>query len=308
MKTDPVTLRGLTVAVTGATGLVGTRLVHDLVAAGARPRRLVRGTPKSAHDEIEWSPESGIVRPEAMQGVDAVVHLAGESIASGRWTAAKKRRIRDSRVVGTTSLARSLAALPQRPTTLVCASAIGFYGDRGETILDERSEPGTGFLPEVCIEWERACEPARAAGIRVVNVRIGVIVSRQGGALASMLLPFKLGVGGKIGSGRQYMSWVSLDDVVGTILHALGHQEIAGPVNAVAPSPVTNAEFTRAMGATLHRPTVLPLPGFAARLALGQMADDLLLASTRVVPRRLEETGYRFVHPDLRGCLTAELG
>jgi hypothetical protein len=257
---------------------------------------------------VQWAPERGLTNPQSLEGVTAVVHLAGESIADGRWTEAKKQRIRDSRVVGTRTLCESLGKLPQPPRTLICASAIGFYGDRGDKPLDEDSPPGQGFLPDVCLGWEQACDPARRAGIRVVNVRIGVILSRHGGALAKMLLPFKLCVGGKIGSGSQYMSWVSLDDVVGTVVHGLTHPELSGPVNAVSPQPVTNAEFTRALGAALNRPTIFPMPAFAARLALGQMADDLLLASTRVLPRRLQATGYDFRHADLAACLAGEVG
>lgn len=303
----PISLATLKVAVSGANGLVGTALRSELTAAGATAYRLVRGSPMDAATEFQWSPEQGLTQPGRLDGVDAVVHLAGESIADGRWTDAKKQRIRDSRVLGTAALCRSLAAMPRPPKTFVCASAIGYYGDRGNEELTETSAPGQGFLPEVCVAWEQACEPARAAGIRVVNVRIGVILSRHGGALTKMLLPFKMGVGGKIGSGRQYMSWVSLDDVVGAITHALMHPEVSGPVNAVSPQPVTNAEFTRALGAALHRPTIFPMPAFAARLALGQMADDLLLASTRVLPQRLEQTGYRFRYADLAECLHAQV-
>lgn len=299
-------LAGQLFAVSGAGGLVGSALCQRLAAAGAGVERLVRGTPRDAAAEVQWSPEQGVLQPARLDGVDAVVHLAGESIADGRWTAAKKQRIRDSRVAGTEALCRSLAAMPQRPRTLVCASAIGYYGDRGSEELTEQSAAGTGFLPEVCVAWERACDPARAAGMRVVNLRIGVILSRHGGALTKMLLPFKLGVGGKIGSGDQFMSWVSLDDVVGAILHACTRTELTGPVNAVSPHPVTNAEFTRTLGSVLHRPTIFPMPAFAARLALGQMADDLLLASTCVQPQRLIESGYTFHAADLKACLAQE--
>lgn len=302
------TLRSRTVAISGATGLVGSALIPVLEQAGVRVLRLTRRPPTDQDRELLWSPESGLKNPERLAGAAGVIHLAGESIADGRWTAAKKQRIRDSRVLGTAALARSLGMAPTPPRVLVCASAIGFYGDRGANVVDESSPPGSGFLPEVCLGWEQACEPARQAGIRVVNVRIGVILSRQGGALTKMLLPFKLGVGGKIGSGQQYMSWVSLDDVVGTILHGLIREDVQGPVNAVSPQPVTNAEFTQTLGSVLHRPTIFPMPAFAARLALGEMADDLLLASTRVAPTRLQQTGYRFVFDDLRTCLSHEVG
>jgi uncharacterized protein (TIGR01777 family) len=300
-------LAGARVAVSGANGLVGKALREQLEASGARAVRLIRNQPRDPASEVQWTPERGLVAPEQLEGVTAVVHLAGESIADGRWTEAKKQRIRDSRVIGTESLCGSLARLARRPQTLICASAIGYYGDRGDEVLDESSAPGTGFLPEVCLGWEAACDPARQAGIRVVNVRIGVILSKDGGALAKMLLPFKMGVGGKVGSGRQYMSWVALDDVVGAMLHGLTHTDISGPVNAVSPQPVTNAEFTQALGSVLHRPTIFPMPAFAARLALGQMADDLLLASARVLPKRLQASGYAFRHADLRGCLAGEL-
>jgi uncharacterized protein (TIGR01777 family) len=299
-------LSGEVIAVTGAGGLVGNALTAELEARGARVISLVR-RPARGPAEAQWDPGSGLIDPGQLEGVTAVVHLAGENIAGGRWNEARKRRIRDSRVTGTHNLCRSLAQLPTPPRTFVCASAIGYYGDRGREQLDEASPPGQGFLPEVCVAWEGACQPARDAGMRVVNVRIGVILSKEGGALAQMLLPFKLGVGGKVGSGEQFWSWVSLDDVVGTIVHALLRPELQGPVNAVSPHPVTNAEFTRTLGSVLHRPTILPLPAFAAKLALGQMANDLLLASAQVLPTRLRETEYSFRHPDLRGCLEAEL-
>src|SRR5690606_6707997 len=219
----------------------------------------------------------------------------------------KKRRIRDSRVKGTRKLCEDLAGLTDKPKVLVCASATGYYGDRGDEVLDEKSAPGEGFLADVCKEWEAATRPAAEAGIRVVNVRTGVVIARDGGALPNMLTPFKLGVGGRIGSGTQYWSWVSLDDVVGAFLKALSDESITGPLNATSPHPGTNAEFTRVLGEVLHRPTVLPLPGFAAKLVLGKMADDLLLASARVLPRVLETNGYTFAYPDLRACLEHEL-
>jgi len=310
MSTTPVehvSLQDAVIAVSGATGLVGAALTQRLQQFGARVIRLTRSPTQDPESEAQWLPDQGLVEPERLAGCDAVIHLAGESIADGRWTEAKKQRIRDSRVIGTESLCRSLATMERKPATFVCASAIGYYGDRGDELLDETSPPGDGFLPDVCLGWEQACQPAHDAGIRVVNVRIGVILSRDGGALDKMLLPFKLGVGGKIGSGRQFMSWVSLDDVVGTFVHALTQRELEGPVNAVSPQPVTNGEFTKTLGAVLHRPTVFPLPAFAAKLALGQMADDLLLASAKVLPSRLEQTGYRFRHSELKSCLEAEL-
>ncbi len=295
------------VAVTGASGMIGAEVVKRLTAKGRAVVKLVRGTPKSTVNEAQWSVEEGLVNPARLEGLFGVIHLAGENIAGGRWTEDRKRRIRNSRVQGTERLCRDLAALHRKPEVLVCASAIGYYGDRGTTVLDERSPPGQGFLPDVCLEWEAATKAAADAGIRVVNVRIGVVLSKQGGALEKMLLPFKMGVGGKVGSGKQYWSWVALDDVVGALLHALDCQKLSGPVNAVSPNAVTNAEFTSVLGSVLHRPTILPMPAFAAKLALGQMADDLLLASAHVVPKKLEETGYQFQHPQLRECLQQEL-
>ncbi len=295
------------IAVSGAGGLVGAGVVDRLERDGQSVIRLVRHVPKSAVSEVQWSTDDGLIDPARLEGVSGVVHLAGESIAAGRWSAEKKCRIRDSRVHGTEALCRSLAALSRKPRVLVCASAIGYYGDRGDAVLDEQSPPGEGFLPEVCRQWEQATAPAVEAGIRVVNVRIGVVLSKQGGALQKMLLPFRMGVGGKVGSGRQYWSWVAHPDVVGAILHALGCDELHGPVNAVSPHAATNAEFTKALGEVLHRPTLFPLPAFAARLALGEMADALLMASAHVVPTRLQETGYEFQFPDLRDCLKHEL-
>jgi hypothetical protein len=246
----------------------------------------------------------GEVDAAGLEGLDAVVHLAGENIASGRWNAARKAAIRDSRVIGTRLLCEALAGLARPPKTIVCASAIGYYGDAGEDALTEESPAGPGFLPEVCREWEAASGPAARKGIRVVVLRIGVVLSPNGGALSRMLPLFRKGLGGVIGSGRQFVSWVALDDLPLIILHALQCGFLRGPVNAVAPRPVTNREFTEALGKALSRPTPLPVPAFALRLAVGgEMADALLLASARVVPCRLEETGYRFRFPELGGAL-----
>lgn len=297
---------GRRIAITGATGLIGAEIVRRLEDAGDQTIQLTRRMPTSTLTQAQWSVEDGLVNPSRLEGVYGVIHLAGESIV-GRWSEEKKRRIRDSRVKGTRRLCENLASLSSKPSVLVCASATGYYGDRGEAVLDEQSAPGSGFLADVCQEWEAATAPAAEAGIRVVNVRTGVVIARDGGALPNMLTPFKAGVGGKIGSGRQYWSWISLDDVVGAFLKALNDEAISGPINATSPNPVTNAEFTRVLGEVLHRPTVLPLPGFAARLALGQMADDLLLASARVLPRVLEARGYPFAYPELRACLEHEL-
>ncbi len=299
------TTRG-TVAITGASGLVGTALGHSLQDAGASVMPLVRRTPRNDH-EGQWDPASGLVDPTQLRDVEAVVHLAGEGIADGRWTDAKMRRIRDSRVQGTTALAQSLARMESRPRVLVCASAIGYYGNRGDAELDEWSEPGQGFLPEVCQEWEAATAPALDAGIRVVNVRIGIVLSPRGGALAKMLLPFKMGVGGVVGSGKQYWSWIGLADLVGVFRYAIDADDLHGPVNATAPQPLTNREFTRVLGQALHRPTIFPMPAMMAKLALGQMAEDLLLSSARVLPKKLEASGFQFEFPDLKSCLEHEL-
>jgi hypothetical protein len=240
---------------------------------------------------------------EALRGVDAVVHLAGESIAEGRWTAEKKRRIRESRVEGTRAIAAAMASLEPRPRVLVAASAIGYYGDRGATQLDEASRPGEGFLVEVCQAWEAATASAQEAGIRVVNGRLGVVLSRHGGALARMLTPFMLGAGGKIGGGKQYMSWITLDDAARAFAFALENDRLTGPANFVSPNPVSNAEFTKTLGRVLRRPTILPMPAMAARAAFGQMADELLLASARVTPARLTEARFSFEYPQLEEAL-----
>lgn len=289
------------IAVTGSNGLVGSRLLEELSRNGDRITRLVRRNP--GKNEVLWDPTGSTGKIEALNGVEAVVHLAGENIAAARWSADVKRRIHDSRVIGTRTLARALAGLPSPPKTLVTASAIGYYGDRGDEVLDEESLAGNGFLAEVAREWEAAAKPAVDVGIRVIHLRFGVILSPQGGALAKMFLPFKLGAGGRIGSGRQWWSWISLDDAVVAIRHAIETPSLSGPVNAVAPNPVTNNEFTKILRSVLGRPTILPMPAFAARLALGEMADHLLLASTRVTPRRLLETGFVFKLPELEGAL-----
>jgi uncharacterized protein (TIGR01777 family) len=264
---------------------------------------LVRRTPKEGAREIAWDPLKGIDDVSGLEGADAVVHLAGENIAEGRWTDEKKARIRESRVVGTRVLSEALAGLESPPKSFLCASAIGFYGDRGEEVLTEESAPGEGFLPDVCREWEAAARPAVERGLRVVYLRFGVILSAEGGALGKMLTPFKMGVGGKIGSGEQYMSWITLDDVIGVIKHALTDESLSGPVNVVAPAPVTNLQFTKAIGRVLSRPTIFAVPAFAARLAFGEMADAALLASERVEPARLTKSGYVFQHPELEGAL-----
>ncbi|MBL8850450.1 MAG: TIGR01777 family oxidoreductase [Planctomycetaceae bacterium] len=289
-----------TVAITGASGLVGAALIRALDESGTPVLRLSR---RPGPGTIEWDPSQGVGDTSRLEGVAAVVHLAGENIASGRWTDAQKRRIRDSRVEGTRNLVSSLAKLSSPPRVLVCASAIGFYGDRGDELLDESSPPGRGFLADTCREWEAAADGAKAFGARVVQARFGVVLSKDGGALQKMLLPFKLGMGGRIGSGRQYWSWVALPDVVGAIRHAMVTTSLSGPVNVVSSQPATNAEFTKALANVLHRPAVFPMPAAAARLAFGEMADELMLASARVVPRKLEASGYRFQYDYLETAL-----
>lgn len=285
--------------VTGATGLIGTALAehagpqHEIV-------RLVRSAP-SGPGEFRWDPIAGEVDPDALGGVDAIVHLAGESVA-GRWTESKKRRIRDSRVHGTRALAAAAGAAAPRPRVMVCASAIGFYGDRGDERLTEESPPGTGFLAEVVEEWEAAAEPARSAGIRVVNLRFGIVQSAQGGALRTQLPLFRLGLGGRVGRGRQYVSWVAIGDVVRAIDHALGSERLSGPANVTAPDPVTNAQYARTLGRVLHRPALLPAPAPAVRLVLGEFAGEVL-DGQRVLPERLLADGFEFAHPELEGAL-----
>ena len=296
------------VAVSGAGGLIGSALISSLRASGHRAVALVRRAPRPGEDALGWDPSSGALTPANSAVADAVIHLAGESIMGLRWTVEKKRRIRESRVTATRLLAQTLTRLPKPPTVLICASGIGYYGSRGDGVVTEDSRQGTGFLADLARDWEAATATAIAQGIRVVSLRIGVVLSKQGGALATMLTPFRLGLGGVVGSGAQWMSWIALDDVIGAIVHILSTDGLRGPVNAVAPAPVTNAEFTRTLGRVLGRPTLVPLPAFAARLALGEMADELLLTSQRVLPARLEASGYSFRHPSLEGALRAELG
>ena len=294
------------VAITGASGLIGNRLSSFLSENGHEVLALVRRNARST-DEVSWDPAGGHIDVDRLEGIDAVVHLAGENIAGGRWTTARKAAIRDSRVHGTRTLCDGLRRLDRRPRVLVSASAIGFYGDRGDEALTEESASGDGFLADVCRRWEDAAAPASAAGIRVVTLRIGVVLTSEGGALKTMLPPFRLGIGGVLGAGDQYMSWIAIEDLVRAIYHCIDNEALRGPVNAVAPSPVTNQELTRALGRVLHRPTFLPVPAFALRLLVGEMADALLLASTRVEPVRLRAAGFEFLHPRLEEALSAEL-
>jgi uncharacterized protein (TIGR01777 family) len=291
------------IAVTGSSGLVGTALVSALEADGHLVRRLVRRPVREGEHEIRWDPTAGTIDAAELGGVDAVVHLAGENIAAHRWTESFKAKILDSRVQSTRLLCRTLAGLASKPAVLVSASATGYYGDRGDERVDESAPPGRGFLAEVCQQWEAETHAARDANVRVVNLRLGVVLSRDGGALASMLVPFRLGLGGVIGSGRQYLSWIELDDLVRVIQFALDAAALAGPVNAVAPESVTNQEFTKTLGRVLHRPTALPMPAFVARLAFGEMADEMLLSGVRVMPRALFSAAFTFQFPQLEPAL-----
>jgi hypothetical protein len=290
------------IAVTGSTGLIGTALVKSLEAKGHQVRPMVRGTVHDHEREIHWHPTSRAIEASKLEGIDAVVHLGGKNVAC-RWTEDVKKQICDSRIESTRLIAETLSGLTRKPAVLVTASAIGYYGDTGTDEVCEEGPTGTDFLARLCQKWEVANEPAWKAGIRVVEPRIGVVLSDRGGALKKMLRPFKLGVGGVIGNGHQYMSWIALDDVVGAIETAIENDQLHGAVNAVAPHPVTNREFTKTLGRVLGRPTLFPMPAFAARLAFGDMADALLLASTRVIPHRLQQTGYRFAYPELEPAL-----
>lgn len=295
------------VAITGATGLVGTALSELLSSEGKSVAAISRRDGGSYQDTIKWDPATGLTNPARLDGVDAVVHLAGENIAGARWNDSVKRKILNSRVEGTRSLVKSIAAVENRPRVLVSASAIGIYGDRGDEQLTEDSAAGHGFLADVCKAWEEEANAAKDLGLRVVNVRIGVVLSPKGGALAKMLLPFKLGMGGIVGSGKQYWSWIGLHDLTRVIAYCVNNDSVEGPVNAVSPEPLTNRAFTKDVGSVLKRPTIFPLPGFMAKLVLGEMAQDLLLSSARVLPNRLQAAGFEFSHPQLQDCLRHEL-
>jgi uncharacterized protein (TIGR01777 family) len=294
------------VLVAGSSGLIGTALCRALGTAGHEGVRLVRRAP-GADDEIFWNPEGGVLDASALAGVEAVVHLGGRSIAGGRWTAQVKRDLRHSRVETTELLAGVLAGLDAPPRVFICASAIGIYGNRGDEELREDSGAGTGFLAELGQAWEGASAAAVDAGIRVVHARFGIALSREGGALAKMLPPFRLGVGGRLGNGKQYFSWVALEDAVAALLFAIDNDDLHGPVNVTAPTPVTNAELTRALGRALRRPTIFPLPAFMAKILLGELAEEGLLASQRVVPQRLLDAGFEFSYPAIDGALRQAL-
>ncbi|MDQ2727911.1 MAG: TIGR01777 family oxidoreductase [Actinomycetota bacterium] len=293
------------IAVTGTHGLIARHLIPALEAAGHRVLALVRGEPGPG--QVHWDPDAGELNGADLVGIDAAIHLAGVGIFR-RWSAEHKRRMLDSRVKGTTLLAARLAGLDHRPAVLLSGSAVGYYGDRGDEILTEESKQGAGFLADLCAQWEAATESAAAAGIRTVILRTGIVQTGDGGGLGTQLPIFRLGAGGRLGSGRQWTSWITIDDEVGAILHALGHDDLSGPINLTAPEPVTNRTYTKVLGQVLHRPALLVVPAPAIKAVLGtQMAEEMLLGGQRALPAALERSGYHFGHPDLAGGLTAVL-
>ena len=295
------------IAVTGSSGLIGSQLVTALNQRGHEVVRLVR-RPASGPSEATWDPAAGTIDTAALAGIDGAVHLAGEGIGDARWSDAHKRRVLDSRVQGTTLLARTMAELSPRPAVIVSGSAVGFYGDRGDEVLTEESSVGTGFLADVVRQWEASTAAAEAAGIRVVHLRTGIVLSRKGGALKRALPIFKAGIGGNLGSGKQWWSWISLDDEVGLIMHALQDESLRGPLNATAPEPATNAEFSKALGRAIRRPVVMPVPKLAIKTLFGrEMAEEMMFASQRAVPERAKGAGYGFCHPTLEQALEAAL-
>jgi uncharacterized protein len=295
------------IVIAGASGLIGSALVAALVAQGHAVRKLVRRA-ASAADEVAWDPGARTLDAAELAGTDAIVNLAGENIAGGRWSAARQERIRRSRIDATSTLVSAMAALAPKPVVFLSASAVGYYGDRGDEILRESSAIGHGFLPEVCLAWETHAEGAARLGVRTVLLRFGTVLAAGGGALGKMLPIFRAGLGGRLGSGRQWMSWIAIADVVGAVRHCLVNRDCAGPFNVTAPGAVTNAEFTAALGGVLGRPAGVPAPAWALRAAFGRMADEALLASTRAVPERLGATGYRFQFPELEPALRQVLG
>lgn len=290
------------VVIAGASGFLGAALAPALQAQGFQVVRLVRRAPRGP-DEVAWDPARGELNPAALDGAVAIVNLSGENVGAGRWTEKRRERILRSRVEATRTLVVALNGVARKPGVFLSASAVGYYGDRGDEVLSEMSPIGQGFLPEVCLAWETHAEGAARGGVRTVLLRFGVVLSREGGALARMLPFFRLGLGGRVGTGRQWMSWVGAEDAVGAVLHALRDARCRGPLNVVAPDVVTNAEFARALGRALHRPALLPAPAWALRLAFGRMADEALLASTRAVPERLNTLGYSFRAPQLAAAL-----
>jgi hypothetical protein len=291
------------ILISGSTGLIGSSLIPHLSRQGHGIVRLVRRPTRHDAAEVHWNPSQGTIDVSGLEGMDAIVHLAGENIGNARWTARKKARILHSRVEGTRLLVNSLTRLAHPPKVLVSASAVGYYGSRGGEVLDEDSPPGSGFLPRVCREWEAATSPAAKKGIRVVNLRMAPVLTNRAGILPRMLTPFRLGLGARLGNGRQYMSWISVDDLIAVFDHVLRIESLRGPLNAASPCPVTNREFTQTLARVLRRTAFLSVPAPAVRLLLGEMADELLLASQRVQPSRLKASGYRFHHPDLESAL-----
>lgn len=289
------------VLVSGASGLVGKELVKSFDAKGYDVYKLVRKTP-SNDKEIQWDPEEGKIQVDKLEGFDAMVHLSGDNLSSGRWTEDKKRKIRDSRIASTFLLTTAMQELEKKPEVFISASAIGFYGSRGDEIMTESSEPGDNFLSWVCRDWEKAVDPATVAGVRAVNLRIGMVLSGSGGALKKMLPGFIAGMAGNLGSGNQYMSWISIQDLVNVIHFAIDNKEVKGPINCVAPEPVRNKQFTKTLAKVLSRPAVIHAPAFGLRLAFGEMADAIMLSSTRVIPERLTQLGFQFEHPTLESA------
>jgi len=296
------------ILITGASGLVGGKLIPVLEAKGHEIFKLSRSEPKNSND-IQWDAYEGFENEEfaKLEGIGAVIHLAGENVAGGSWTDERKKRIKDSRVKGTRTLIDALKRLENPPKVVVSASAIGFYGNRGDEILTEESKAGEGFFPEVCKEWEAEGEKAKEFGARVVFPRIGVVLSKDGGALEKMLTPFKFGVGGTVGSGDQWMSWVAIDDLVKMIVFAIENEEFEGAFNATAPNPVQNEEFTNTLGKVINRPTILPVPSFGVKLLFGEMGETLLLEGARILPKKLQDAGFEFEYPDLTKAFEAEL-
>jgi len=292
------------ILITGSTGLIGSELQKDLAAKGYE-LLLASRTAKTGPEHIEWSVEDGFADPDKLEGIDVVVHLAGESISGLRWTDDKKKAIRDSRVLGTRNVVEAIAQLKNRPKTFIAASALGFYGERGDEEVTESSPAGDDFLAGVCKEWEAESRRAEDAGIRTVLLRSGIVLSKDGGALGTMLVPFKLGLGGVVGDGKQWMSWISLTDEIAIINYVIENENIRGAVNAVSPNPVTNHEFTKTLGEVLYRPTILPVPEFAVSMLFGEMGDALLLGSTKIIPKRLEDAGFEFRYPNLKEAIEA---
>ncbi len=298
----------MNVLISGASGLVGSALIPFLTTGGHQVTRLVRREKGPGDKKVFWDPAAGRLNPDDLAGIDTIIHLAGENIGEGRWTPAKKREIMESRIRGTSLIAETAAKLDPLPKVLICASAIGFYGNRGECLLQESDQAGSDYISMVCSEWEKAAQPAVKKGIRVVLARIGIALTPAGGALKKLILPFKMGLGGKIASGEQYMSWISMDDVVGALYFLATHPEMEGPVNLVAPQAVTNLEFTRTLAAAFARPALFTVPSFAINMMFGEMGKEVPLSSTRVTPTILLERGYRFRHPELSGALAHVLG